>query len=257
MSVNPAASIALVRASAWLVALLVVGLAASGCVSRPTSSALTAAPSRLPESLKPSSVPQGSPGSMLSACVESEPHAVVGSEWYEGTCYGWRVGAEDVLGGDAYDPNIQVDCEWELYGHSLETSGPPAVTHLTDLDIEFADIPSGATIEHLEKWACGSMGFSDHVTLTHARWGTVDITRALEGTSWLPVWASPGSVNACDVLGRPAVCIANVDDRPNDFAYVFVIEDGTLDPHAVVLRLYSEEVPLAELQRIAESVVGA
>lgn len=265
------------RAVPCLVAVLVAGLAASACVARPTPTAapttgresfkpsllptLTAAPSSVPESLKPSSVPQVSPEPVLGACVEGEPHAVAGSEWFEGTCYGWRVGAEDVLGGDSYDRNLKVDCEPELYGHSLETSGPPAVTHPTDLDIEFADLPSGATVEHIDKWACGSMGLSDHLTLTDAQGGgTVDITRSLEGTSWLPVWALPSSVKGCDVLGRPAVCIDYlVDgvDRRNDFAYVFVIEDRRLDPHAVVLRLYSEEVPLAELLQIAVRVVGA
>jgi hypothetical protein len=194
-----------------------------------------------------------------NACIESDPHTVAGSEWFEGKCYGWRVGAEDVLGGDAHDRNIQVDCTPELFGPGLETSGPPSITHPTDLDIEVSGIPAGVKLERLDKWACGSMGLSDHVMLSETGGAFVDITRSLEGTAWLPVWTMPGSVMGCEILGRPAVCIdylvAGVDRR-NDFAYVYVIEDGTLDPHAVILRLYSEQVPLAELVQIATNIVG-
>lgn len=185
---------------------------------------------------------------------------VAGSESFEGTCYGWRVGAEDVLGGDPYDRNLHLDCTPDQYGPGLETSGPPPAGHPTDLDLQLAAIPDGATVEHLDKWACGSMGLSDHILMTEAGGASVDITRTLEGTAWLAVSAVPGSVMGCEVLRRPAVCIdytAKGSDRRNDFAYVYVIEDRTLDPHAVILRLYSEDVPLAELVQIASSVVRA
>jgi hypothetical protein len=168
------------------------------------------------------------------------------------------VGAEDVLGGDLLDRNLQIDCSPELFGPSTETSGPPPSTRQTDLDIDLAAVPDGFTVERLDKWACGSMGLSDHMLLSDASDATVDVTRSLEGTAWLVAWAQPGSVVGCDVLGRSAVCIDYVvegSDRRNDFAYVFVLEDATLDPHGVILRLYSETVPLAELVEIATSIL--
>jgi hypothetical protein len=168
------------------------------------------------------------------------------------------VGAEDVLGGDVLDRNLQVDCSPELFGPSLETSGPPPSTRQTDLDIELASVPDGMTVERLDKWACGSMGLSDHMQLTDASGATVDVSRSLQGTAWLVAWAQPGSVIGCDVRGRPAVCVDYVvtgSDRRNDFAYVFVLEDATLDPHGVILRLYGDFVPLARLVEIASSIV--
>jgi hypothetical protein len=210
--------------------------------------------------LEPSVSPAGSAPPTQSACIEGKPRLVAGSEWFEGTCYGWRVGAEDVLGGDAYDRNLHLDCTPAFYGSGPETSGSPPTSHPTDLDLQFASIPEGATVEHVAKWACGTMGLSDHILLTEAGGASVDIARWLEGTAWLPVSAIPGSVMGCDVLGLPAVCIDDTvkgSDRRNGFAYVFVLEDRTLDPHGVVLRLYSEDVQLAELMQIASSLARA
>ena len=37
---------------------------------------------------------------------------------------------------------------------------------------------------------------------------------------------------------------------------IFVIEDGSLDPHALVFRVVGTEIPFAELMKIMETVVG-
>lgn len=238
------------------VATLIAGLVASGCVNR---TAPTMIPTIVPTAELPSAQTTApvvvSAGPTQSACIEGQPHTIAGAESFEGTCFGWRVGAEDYLGGDRDDRNLQIDCEPELFGYSLETSGPPAVDHHTDLDIEFVSVPVGATVEHYDKWACGSLGLSDHLGLRFELGGMVDIARWLQGTAWLVVNARPGSVASCDILGVPAVCIDNVSGT--DFAFVFVLEDAVLDPHGVVLRLYSEELTLAELRQVAESIIGA
>jgi hypothetical protein len=181
------------------------------------------------------------------------------TEWFDGTCYGWRVAPHEVLeAAGLHDRNLQLDCDPELFGDSLETSGPPAADHLTDIDIEFTRVPRGAQVVHVMKWACGTRGVSDLLTLTLDE-GSVSVERALQGTPSLEVQAVDGSVASCSVLDTPAVCVDHLAAdklQANSIAQVVVIEDATLDPHAVVLRLSSEDVSLATLLDVAERVVN-
>jgi hypothetical protein len=202
--------------------------------------------------------PTNSPEATQTTCIEVEPFVNGSMAWFDGTCYGWRFAPHDVLeAAGLHDRNLQLDCDPQLYGDTLETSGPPAVGHPTDLDIEFTSPPNGEVV-HVMKWACGTSGVSDLLTLTLDE-GRVSIERALHGTPSVEVEAVDGSVAPCDVLGIPAVCVDYLTAshvQANSVAQVIVLEDARLDPHAVVVRLSSEDIPLATLLNVAELVVN-
>ncbi|HJP88911.1 MAG TPA: hypothetical protein VJ850_07760 [Candidatus Limnocylindrales bacterium] len=209
-----------------------------------------------------SEVPTPGPGASGSpvdaSCSGGGKVDSTGTQWYEGVCYGWRVGHEDISAGDVHDRNLQLGCNAKLYGDSVETSGPPWGDQRSDLDIEVSDVPDGMTLDHIDKWTCGTRGLSDHAILTVAGTNTyVDIARYLDGSGWLVVDALPGTVRSCQVRGLPAVCVDRVptSEYAMSIASVFVLEDPTIHPYGVVLRLYSEELPLADLLRVAEQVV--
>ena len=197
----------------------------------------------------------------MSVCIERDPDPT-GSASFDGACYGWRIGPYRVMVAEGLDRNVHADCDVKLYGDSIETSGLPAADHPTDLDIEFSAVPVRATIEDVEKWACGYQGFSDRVRLTldpANEWGIIEVDRALWGSKSIEMDVRASAVAACTVRGLPAVCVDRPDDMlgQNPYAMIVVIEDGTLDPNAVVVRVWSEDLPLDELMRVAESVVRA
>jgi hypothetical protein len=170
---------------------------------------------------------------------------------YEGVCFGWRVAPENVATGDVADRKLHLDCTPKLYGSSIETSGPPWSDQLTDLDINMTAVPAGGTLEHIGKWTCGERGVSDHAVYIDGDGQTVDIERSLDAGGWLVVDAPPGSVHPCQIRRAEAVCI---DAAPS---YVFVLEHPTLDPPGVVLRLWSDDLDVRALVRIAERIVPA
>jgi hypothetical protein len=210
-----------------------------------------------PGTSEPSVLATYSPEPTQTACVEVEPFVKGSIAWFDGTCYGWLIAPHEVLeAAGLHNRNLQLDCDPRLYGDSLETSGPPAVDHHTDLDIEFSSPPDGEVV-HVMKWACGTKGVSDLLTVTLDE-GRVSVERALQGTPSVEVEAVDGSVAPCDVLGRPAVCVdyLTADElHANSIAQVIILEDSTLDPHAVVVRLSSEDASLATLLYLAELVV--
>jgi hypothetical protein len=245
-----------------LVAALVTTLIGSGCVDRPAGTVVPVPTAGLPSSSvapEPSVAVSNSAESQQTACIEGEPFMAGAIAWFDGTCYGWRFAPHEVLEATGlHDRNLQLDCDPQLYGDSLETSGPPAAAHLTDLDIEFSTTPDGGSVVHVMKWACGTLGVSDLLSLTLPE-GTVTIDRGLQGSPSMEVQAVDGSVVACNVAGRSAVCIDYLTAdglQSNAIAQVIVLEDATLDPHAVVLRLSSEDVPLATLLDVAERVAN-
>jgi hypothetical protein len=209
----------------------------------------------------PTPTPRSSPTPAPSDphCTHGITHVRTAAELYEGSCWGWRVGPENFDSGDIADRKIEIDCDGKLYGDSIETSGPPWEDQLSDLDINLVTVPDGTTFQHVGKWTCGSSGFSDEarIVLNPENGAEVNISRALDGGGWLVVDAVPGSVRSCTIRGLPSVCIdhVSISDYAFTIAYAFVLEDSDLDPYGVVLRLYSEDLPLDDLIQIAENVI--
>jgi hypothetical protein len=166
-------------------------------------------------------------------------------ELFDGSFYGWRFGPGDV------DRNITVECEGAEYGSD----------HLTDLDFHAEYLPEGPQTLSVVKWACGQMGFSvaEEYSFDAYPGSDVILQRGLTGTKALELLAPVDFVRACEVAGKPAVCVHYMDDatgRGGHPAQIIVIEDGSLDPHAVLFQMMGSEIPFAELMKIMETVVG-
>lgn len=244
-----------------IIAAIAVSIA-SGCAGQ--SMASSAPPAGL-LSLDPSAPATASPEPAMSAvtspepaqsgCVEAEPDREGGIDWFNGTCHGLRLARHDVIEAEGLHAfGLRMECESKEYGEG----------HPTDLDFELGYLPDGADVDFTVKHACGSMGLSvrRHLAFDHegAFPSGMTIERELYANPTVEIDATMGSVTACDVLGTPAVCVDYFDDpltRRNGYAMIVVIEDGSLDPHGTVLRVWAEEVPFAELVKVAEGIVRA
>lgn len=191
-----------------------------------------------------------SPAPTAGACVELTPTRHNEMEYFNGSCYGWRLATSDVLEAEGLGRNLQLDCEAKRYGRD----------HRTDLDFKLGYVPKGAHVDGVEKWACGRTGLSVYTMVssdTPIAW-VVDIERSLTGSKAINEVALPGRVEPCEVRGHPAICVHYLDDAQPDrggrVAEVIVIEDGTLDPHAVVLRVDGDGIAFDELMKIAEGI---
>jgi hypothetical protein len=195
-------------------------------------------------------------------CVAGEPSGNSTTHYFNGTCYGWRIADHDTLvDAGLHDTGAQLDCDPRLYGDSIETSGPPADTHPTDLDIEFDALPDGARAQDLAKWACGRKAASVSKLLTFADsygGGMITVDRYRTAAASLEAPVIDDSLAACEVRGRPAICFDRTGggpEYPYGWSMVAIVEDGTFDPNAVMLRIWSEERGLAELMKVAENVI--
>jgi hypothetical protein len=243
------------RIGSQVAILVAAALVATGCVTRSTPSAATE-PTILSDP-SPSTPSQRPPERSPAVCGDVQP-SETGVTYFDGTCQGWRVASVSVAIAEGLERSLDPGCDPQLFGSSLETTGPPPDGHPTDIDIEFARVPVGAKIKHVAKWACGARGLSDNLILRFDGGGDVDVARFHSATRLFEIDALDGSVSECTVLNKPAICVDSFGDAyPFEYALaaVLVIEDGTLDPTARVLRLYSEDASLDQLMTIAQSVV--
>jgi hypothetical protein len=241
----------------WLLSAFALTLALGGCTSWTPSTGPT--PTAAARSIEPSVPPSATIHPGDAACIPADSQTPGSKDLFSGTCYGWRLAPHDVLVAlGLHDLKAHLDCDPQLWGNAIDASpGPPPASHHTDLDIVFAALPNWSKLEQVAKWACGSHGVSESLTLT-LDGGSVSVDRWLQGTPAIETEAVNGSVTGCEVRSEPAICI---DYAPEDdlhaysAAQVVVLEDQSFDPNAVVLRFWSDEVDLATLRELAGEVI--
>jgi hypothetical protein len=168
------------------------------------------------------------------------------AELFDGSFYGWRFGPDEGL-----DRNLSIDCQPSEYGSD----------HQTDLDFQADYLPEGQQTISVVKSACGDLGLSivEEYSFDLYPGSYVFLLRELLGSKSADLSAPADFVRACEVAGRPAVCVHYIDDdtgRGGHPAQIIVIEDGSLDPHAVLFRVMGMELPFTELMKMMETVVG-
>jgi hypothetical protein len=165
---------------------------------------------------------------------------------FDGTFYGWHFAPDAGL-------NTRPAAECEPIGYGSE--------HATDLDFEAEYLPEGQHTISVVKVACGNVGFSvvKEYSFDSYPGSDVILQRQLFGSKEADLRAPADFVGTCQIARKPAVCVHYMDDatgRGGHLGQIIVIEDGSLDPNAVVFRLEGSEIPFAELMRIMETVVG-
>lgn len=229
---------------------IAVSLVCAACLARVDPSPSPAPPQNPPA--VPTQTPPSFPGPTPSQMPASTPAPTsVSTELFDGSFYGWRFAPDEVLRAEGLDRNLSVDCEPREYGEE----------HQTDLDFHADYLPAGQRTSSVVKWACGDVGLSVVEEYSFAAYpgSTVTLQRALWGSKSADLWAPAAFVRACEVGGKPAVCVHYLDDgtgRGGHLAQIIVLERASLDPHALVFRLSGVEIPFAELMAIMTSVVG-
>jgi len=225
--------------------LVLVVLLCGACVAGVDPSP-TGTPTMNPAPVQTQS-PSSSPGPAPQRTPRFTPFPTLASdELFDGSFYGWRFGPDE-----GQDRNISGDCEGGEYGSD----------HPTDLDFKAEYLPDGHQRLSVVKWACGTVGFSvaEEYSFDSYPGSYVFLQRGLVGVKAAPLRAPVDFVRACEVRGRPAVCVHYIDDdtgRGGHPAEIIVIDDGSLDPYAVLFRVMGSELPFAELMKMMESVVG-
>jgi hypothetical protein len=167
---------------------------------------------------------------------------------FDGTFYGWRFASLDVLieaGLAGGDPR---DCDAQQYG----------AAHATDLDFGVAYLPSGPRTEEVTKSACGDSAWFVSRQIFFEETGVLlTMHRGRRATASLPLEVPASYVQSCEIVGLPSVCVHYRNDatgRHGHPAAIIVIEHQELDPFGVYFLLSGEEIPFAELVKVASSV---